>query len=186
MLVCMMTNSTQWAENRPLKKPKGIIIHSSRQDGAYLRRYIQPSKKDENYSDIIAQLGENRRHNDWNHIRTFHNFHYWIGKDNNDKIITVQTFPLTMKTWLDDYIHICICEDNLNDREYLKKCLDNLIELCVDIVEEYSFKAKEIYDHSELSDYPDANYWLMKHGYNPKWIRRKIKKLTWQKGNFLL
>ncbi len=63
-----------------------------------------------------------------------------------------------MKTWLDDYIHICICEDNLNDKEYLKKCLDNLIELCADITKKYSFKAKEIYDHSELSDYPDVNY----------------------------
>jgi len=63
MLKCMMTNSTQWAENRPLT-PKGIVIHSTGKCGHLLKRYIQPSKNDEQYLDLIARLGENRKHND--------------------------------------------------------------------------------------------------------------------------
>ncbi len=186
MLKCMMTNSTQWAENQPLKRPKGVVIHSTKQNGAYLRKYIQPSKSDEDYDEIMAQLGKNRKHNDWNHICTFHNFHYWIGKNKEGKVITVQTFPLTIQTWPDNYIHICVCEDNLKDRKYLEQCLNNLIELCSDIAVRYLTNTKDILDYSELSDHPDISYWLKKYGYSMKWLRVRIGKLTWQKGSFLL
>ena len=59
---------------------------------------MQPSKNDENYEDIISQLGENKRHDDWNHIHIAYNFHYWIGKDNFDNVVSIQTFPLDVKT----------------------------------------------------------------------------------------
>ena len=173
MLNCMMTNSTQWAYHRELK-PVGIVIHSSGRNNPYLRQYVQPSKDNKNYIDIIAQLGENHKHNDWNHIHTLYNFHYWIGKDKNNNVITVQTFPLNIKTWNDNYIHVCICEDKLNDRDYLADCLAELAALCDDLCKDFNWDETVIFDYSEISNFPDSNYWLEKHGFSILLIRAII------------
>lgn len=173
MLNCMMTNSTQWAYHKKLT-PKGIVIHSSGRNNPYLRQYVQPSKKDKNYANLIMQLGENRKHNDWNHIHTSYNFHYWVGKDKSNDVVSVQTFPLNMKTWNDDYIHICICEDKLQDKTYLINCLYEVIYLCYVICKEFNWDEKVIHDHSEISDFPDSNYWLKKHKYSVQFIRAFI------------
>lgn len=175
MLTCMMTNSTQWAYYKTLK-PKGIIIHSSGRNNPYLRHFVQPSKNDENYEDIISQLGENKRHDDWNHIHTAYNFHYWIGKDNFDNVVSIQTFPLDVKTWKDSYIHICICEDNLDNPTYLTNCISKLIKLCKSLCDQYNWNEDDIYDYSEISNFPDTNYWLEKCGYNIKLLRSEIMK----------
>ena len=168
-----MTNSTQWAYHRELK-PAGIVVHSSGRNNPYLRQYVQPSKDNKNYIDIIAQLGENHKHNDWNHIHTLYNFHYWIGKDKNNNVITVQTFPLNIKTWNDNYIHICICEDKLNDRDYLADCLAELAALCDDLCKDFNWDETVIFDYSEISNFPDSNYWLEKHGFSILLIRAII------------
>lgn len=195
-MICLMTNSTQWAYHKTLK-PEGIIIHSSGQNNPFLRRYVQPSKKDENYSQLLAELGENRKHNDWNHIHTSYNYHYWIGKNRNNDVISIQTFPLNIKTWNDNYIHICICEDKLNDKDYLANCLAELTILCDDLCKDFNWDEKVIFDHSEISNFPDSNYWLEKHGFNIFSIRAIIFGLhhpnskagkevikTWQNKNF--
>lgn len=172
-MICLMTNSTQWAYHKTLK-PEGIIIHSSGQNNPFLRRYVQPSKKNKNYSSLISQLGENRKHNDWNHIHTSYNFHYWIGKDKNDNIISVRTFPLNIKTWNDNYIHICICEDNLQNKEYLMNCFSILTLLCNELCEQFNWDETVIHDYSEISNFPDSNYWLKEHGLSVHLIRAII------------
>lgn len=168
-----MTNSTQWAYHKELK-PVGIVVHSSGRNNPYLRQYVQPSKDNKNYIDIITQLGENHKHNDWNHIHTLYNFHYWIGKDKNNNVISVQTFPLNIKTWNDNYIHICICEDKLNDRDYLADCLAELAALCDDLCKDFNWDETVIFDYSEISNFPDSNYWLKKHGFSILLIRAII------------
>lgn len=173
MLNCMMTNSTQWAYHKELN-PVGIVVHSSGRNNPYLRRYVQPSKDNKNYIDIINQLGENHKRDDWNHIHTLYNFHYWIGKDKNNDVISVQTFPLNIKTWNDNYIHICICEDKLNDRDYLADCLAELAVLCDDLCKDFNWDETVIFDYSEISNFPDSNYWLEKHGFNILLIRAII------------
>ena len=184
MLKCMMTNSTQWAHDKPLN-PKGIVIHSSGRKGPYLRRYIQPTSSDPQFDELRKILGTNTKKVDWNHRRTQHNFHYWIGKTADKEVVTIQTFPLTMRTWLhDNYIHICICEDSLKDKKYLKECLVELISLCEDLCRQFNWGTDKIYDNSEISDLtPDSNYWLEKHGYSIDWVRNEVDKI-WQNKKF--
>ena len=97
MMECILTNSTQYALHRKLIHPKGIIIHCSVKPGAYLRKYVQPSKSDPNYKELISWLGSNTHLIDYNHTHRYHNFHFFIGKANNENIEPILTMPLNYK-----------------------------------------------------------------------------------------
>lgn len=163
-LKCHLYNSTISALWKPLK-PRGIVIHSTGRTGKYLRNYVQPGKSDPNYWNIIDQLGTNKRKDDWNHTTREYSFHFWVGANAKGKVITAATEPLNIKTWDDDYIHICLCEDDLKDGEYAKQVFVELSKLCWIICDEYNWNSEYIMDHSEISRMPDANYWLERYGY---------------------
>lgn len=172
-LTCWMKNSTAYAKNMKLN-PKGIVIHSSGRNMPYLYYYVQPSKSDPEYDFLIKDIGYNKRHNDYNHTHRDYDFHYWIGKRKNGQVVTIMTYPWYLKTWNDDFIHIFVCEDDLNNEEYLRDCLNELIYLCNMLCQHFNWDSDKIYDHSEISNLPDINYWLKRYGYNVQLIRDRV------------
>ena len=172
-----MTNSTAWAKGIKKMTPKGIIIHSSGFEQPYLWYFIQPSNSNPNKSQILNTIGVNKKHTDYNHTRRLINYHYWIGKDSNNNIQTIKAFPNDFKI-KDNYIHICLLEDDLNDKKYALQIVSELIQLCVHLCKEFHWNENNVLGHSEISSLPDANYWLKKYGYDIDTIRQIIKNLT--------
>lgn len=158
---CWLSNSTRWALNKHLKKPKGIMIHSTGFSQPYLNYFVRPSKSDPDREKIINILGEYRNFTDYNHTRHDNGYHFWIGKDRNDKVQTIYTLPLDLKAYSDNYIHIIICEDDLKSKEYLIDCLSELVILCDWLLDYFpNLQPKNIIDHSSNGFNPDIKYWL--------------------------
>ena len=47
---------------------KGILWHSTGANNTTIKRYVQPSEDDPNYSRLMSLIGNNPNKNDWNHI----------------------------------------------------------------------------------------------------------------------
>lgn len=96
-----------------------------------MKRYVQPSSKDPNYTDLIKKIGKNTYGNDLNHIHCNSGVNCYIGKLADETITAVQTLPWNYCPWgcgigpegscNDLWIQIEICEDNLNNRSYFNK-----------------------------------------------------------------
>ena len=177
MIECLMTNSTAWAKGSEAMIPQGIVIHSSGFEQPYLWYFVQPSNSDPNKIQILNTLGINQKHTDYNHTYRIMNYHYWIGKDINDDIQVIRAFPDSFKI-ADNYIHICLLEDDLNNKDYVIQIIPALTQLCAQLCKKHNWDDKHILDHSEVSSFPDANYWLSKYGYSSKDIRQIVKNLT--------
>ena len=178
MIECLMTNSTAWAKGSEAMIPQGIVIHSSGFEQPYLWYFVQPSNSDPHKIDILDIIGINKKHTDYNHTYRRNNYHYWIGKDAEGEVRVVQTFPNSFDISNDKFIHICILEDDLKNKDYVLHIIAKLAPLCAQLCEEFNFPSNKIYDHSELSNMPDANYWLCRYGYCAKDIRQIVKNLT--------
>lgn len=124
-----MSNSTCSKRYIPFT-PEGIMIHSTGRDQKYLREYVQPSNDDPRYKELIKLLGRNNKHTDYNHTHRNEGFHFWIGAAANGGIEIIATEPLNIKTQGDNYIHICICEDDLTNHQYFDGCIISLCALC--------------------------------------------------------
>ena len=128
-LKCIMTNSTCFQQTRKMDI-KGVLWHSTGANNPYLKRYVQPSENDGNYTKLIKLLGKNTLDNDWNHIDIQAGVNAWIGKLEDGTIATVQTLPWTSRPWgcgsgsagscNDGWIQFEICEDGLNDPQYFE------------------------------------------------------------------
>lgn len=94
----MMTNSTCYKSTRTMTV-KGILWHSTGANNPNLRRYVQPSTSDANYSSLMKLLGTNTAKNDWNHIYHEAGLNAWIGKLADGTITTVQTMPWNYRPW---------------------------------------------------------------------------------------
>ena len=157
--ICWQRNSIRSLNSRFLI-PKGIVIHSTGRNQKALKEYIQPALTDPNYEEWIKQLGKNSKHTDYNHSYKSNSFHFWIGENAAGDVCAIATEPLNIRTWDDEFIHICICEDELFSKAYLKKCLLKLYGLCWILCLYYNWDTNRIIDHSEISTIPDINYWL--------------------------
>jgi hypothetical protein len=87
-LQCMMTNSTCYKQTRTMQV-KGILWHSTGANNPNLKRYVQPSDNDPNYTSLINKLGKNTSKNDWNHISIQAGLNCWIGKLADGTVTTV-------------------------------------------------------------------------------------------------
>lgn len=97
-LQCMMTNSTCYKQTRTMQV-KGILWHSTGANNPNLKRYVQPSDNDPNYTSLINKLGKNTSKNDWNHISVQAGLNCWIGKLADGTVTTVQTMPWNYRPW---------------------------------------------------------------------------------------
>ena len=96
--VCMMTNSTCYKETYKFA-PKGVLWHSTGANNPWIKRYVQPSSNDTNYSKLISLIGKNSYSNDWNHISIQAGLNAWIGKLADGTVSTIQSMPWDYRPW---------------------------------------------------------------------------------------
>ena len=118
--------------------PKGIVVHSTGANNAYLKRYV----------DAPDEVGVNRYGNHWNVAEPGGKkvcVHAFIGYDKNKQIRVAEILPLNICCWgvgkgkkgsynYDPaYIQFEICEDNLADKAYYEKAFLVAAEYCAEL-----------------------------------------------------
>ena len=97
-LVCMQTQSTCYKGTSKMSI-KGILWHSTGANNTTIKRYVQPSENDANYTKLIALIGTNPYKNDWNHTNVQAGLNAWIGTLADGSVAAVQTMPWDYKPW---------------------------------------------------------------------------------------
>lgn len=202
-LVCMQTRSTCY-NNTYKMRVKGVLWHSTGANNPNLRRYVQPSEGDKDYSRLISLLGKNPNGNDWNHMHVDAGLNCWIGKLADGTVTTVQTMPWDYAPWgcyqgwngscNDGWIQFEICEDGLDDRGYFEKVYREACEITAYLCKLYdidphgSVKVGKVdvptilchKDSSNLgmgSDHGDVLHWFPKFGKNMAAVRNDVAAL---------
>ena len=202
-LVCMMTNSTCYKGTRTMNV-LGVLWHSTGANNPWLKRYVQPSSNDANYSALMKKLGKNQYGNDWNHITREAGLNCWIGKFDDGSVGTVQTMPWNYRPWgcgsgskgscNDGWIQFEICEDGLSDKNYFNKVYQEAVEITAYLCKMYNLNPKGtvtkngvkvpvILDHTTScslglgSNHGDVQHWFKKHGKTLDDVRNDVAKL---------
>ena len=169
--------------NGETMKPTHIVVHSTGCNNPNLKRYIQPN-------DGI--IGDNPNNNSWNEPNQNVIVHCAIGKDAKGNVKTYQCLPFYYKAWgvykgskgsfNNCAIQFEMCEDDLNNKSYCKKCYDKAVELCASLCKEYNIPVKNIVSHKECgemgygSQHVDPMNWWNKYGYDMNGFRTAVKK----------
>lgn len=202
-LVCMMTNSTCYLQTRPMVI-KGVLWHTTGANNPWLKRYVQPSKNDKNYADLMKKLGTNTNHNDWNHVTRYAGLNAWIGKLADGAVASIQTMDWNYRPWgcgagpkgscNDHWIQFEICEDALTDREYFEKAYKEAVELTAYLCKTYKLDPKgtvdyagqkipvilchqDSYKYKVGSNHSDVYHWFNKYGKTMDDVRNDVYKL---------
>ena len=192
---CIMTESRCYRETSEDEK-HGIIVHSTGCNNTSLKRYIQPSEDDPNYSQIIADIGKNYNKNDWNHTDVAKGVHAFIGKNKAGAIECYQVLPYIKNAWgvaagpegsvnygPNARIQFEVCEDALKNKTYFAQAIGCAIEYCAELCKEHGWTEWDIWSHKEAIKYGfgsgsrvDIDYWLNKQGKNMDWFRAEVAK----------
>ena len=170
--------------------PKGIMVHSTGANNANLRRYVNPDD---------GLLGHNPNNNHWNQARPDNRqvcVHAFIGRLADGSIATYQTLPWNHRGWHsgngskgsanDTHISFEICEDSLNDADYLNDVYKEATELCAYLCKEYKLDPMAdgiIIGHFEghkrgiASNHGDPHNWFPRHGKSMDTFRTEVKRL---------
>lgn len=177
--------------------PQGIVVHSTGANNPYLKRYIQPADGYPDYDRILADIGVNKYHNDWNRIDTKSNPHHVcphaiIGKNDKGEIECYQILPFEFccygcgkgdkGSYNTDpaYIQFEICEDDLTNPKYFEQVMDTAIEFCATLVFLYNIPIKNIISHKEAhklgyaSNHRDIEHWANRYGWTMDLFRDKV------------
>ena len=199
---CLMVNSKCYKDQILMDgNPKGIVVHSTGANNPYLKRYIQPADGYPDYDRILADIGVNKYHNDWNRIDTKSNPNYVcphaiIGKNDKDEIECYQILPFEFccygcgkgdkGSYNTDpaYIQFEICEDDLTNPKYFEQVMDTAIEFCATLVFLYNIPIKNIVSHKEAhklgyaSNHRDIEHWANRYGWTMDLFRDKVRSLS--------
>jgi hypothetical protein len=202
-LVCMQTNSTCYKGTRKMTV-LGVLWHSTGANNPWLKRYVQPSSNDANYSSLMKKLGKNQYGNDWNHIDRQAGLNCWIGKFDDGSVGTVQTMPWNYRPWgcgsgskgscNDGWIQFEICEDALTDKAYFDKVYKEAVEITAYLCKMYNLNPKGtvtkngvkipvILDHTTScslgfgSNHGDVKHWFSRYGKTLDDVRNDVAKL---------
>ena len=202
-LVCMQTNSTCYKGTRTMTV-LGVLWHSTGANNPNLKRYVQPSSNDANYSKLMELLGKNSYGNDWNHIEHQAGLNCWIGKLADGTVTTVQTMPWNYRPWgcgsgskgscNSGWIQFEICEDALTDKAYFDKVYNEGVEITAYLCKMYNLNPKGtvtvngvkvpvILDHTTScslgmgSNHGDVQHWFKKYGKTLDDVRNDVAKL---------
>ena len=201
--VCMMTNSTCYKGTRTMTI-KGVLWHSTGANNTSLKRYVQPSSNDANYSKLISLLGKNTNANDWNHAYRDAGVNAWIGKTAAGDVTSVQTLPWNYRPWgcasgskgscNDHWIQFEICEDALTNKDYFNKVYKEACELTAYLCKTYNLdpKGKVSYNGVSVpvilchwdsyklnlgSGHSDVYHWFNKYGKTMDDVRNDVAAL---------
>ena len=202
-LVCMQTNSTCYKGTRTMTV-LGVLWHSTGANNPWLKRYVQPSSNDANYSKLIELLGKNQYGNDWNHIERQAGLNCWIGKLADGTVTTVQTMPWNYRPWgcgsgskgscNSGWIQFEICEDSLTDKAYFDKVYKEGVEITAYLCKMYNLNPKGtvtvngvkvpvILDHQTSyqlgmgGNHGDVQHWFKRYGKTLDDVRNDVAKL---------
>ena len=200
---CIMTNSTCYLSTRKFT-PKGILWHSAGMNSVYLRRFVQPSKNDPNYNELIKLLGKNTYGNDLNHIHKESGVNCWIGKAADGAVISVQTLPWDYLPWgcgagkngsCNDYwIQLEICEDALVDTEYFAKAYNEACQITAYLCKKFNIDPQGMVSYKNINvptilchqdayqlglgtNHNDVYHWFKKHDTTMQDVRDNVQRL---------
>lgn len=176
-------------------KPIGIVVHSTGANNTELKRYVQPSKSDPKYNDLIKTIGLNKSNNGWNRS-VDKAVHYFIGRFANGEVGTVQILPEDYCAWgvgkgkkgsynynPTAHIQFEVCEDNLKNKDYFEDCYNEAVSLCADICNRWNWEATVVVSHKEAhakgygSNHGDIDHWLKKFGKTMDDFRKDVDAL---------
>lgn len=173
-------------------QPVGIVLHSTGDSTTHLKRYVQPSKTDPEYSNLLKKIGTNTNGNSWNRPASKKCVHYMIGKLADGTLATAQLLPEEFACWglgsgkngSYNYFptqHIQIeMQDGNND--VFAKVWEQAVELCVDICNRYGWSEQVIVSHKEAyklgyaSNHADCDKWFSQNGKTMDDFRGAVKK----------
>ena len=150
--------------------PKGVMVHSTGANNPDLKRYVGPDD---------GLLGVNRNDNHWNRPGVGACVHAFIGKLADGSIATYQTLPWEMRGWHcgksgnDTHISFEICEDGLDDGEYLAQVYREAVELTAYLCKAYDLDPLGdgvVICHAEgarrgiASGHADVEHWFPRFG----------------------
>ena len=196
---CILTANDCYKKGEKITggKPQGIVVHSTGANNKELRRYVQPHITDDNYNNILADIGKNVYGNHWNQSGGRQVcVHAFIGVNAKDEVETYQTLPFDMCCWgvgkgskgsynnnPQAYIQFEICEDGLTDEKYFNAVFKEAIEFCAYLCITHDISVDKICSHKEAhakgygSNHGDCDHWLKKFGKDMHWFRSEVEKL---------
>lgn len=202
-LECILTESRCY--NRTSKmKVKGVLWHSTAADNTTIRRYVQPSKNDPKYDELMALIGKNAYNNDWNDPNLKVCVHAFIGTLKDDTITSVQTLPWDLACYgcgsgsrgscNDGWIQFEICEDDLTNKSYFDKVYKEACELTAYLCKLYDldpmamttyngYEVPVVLCHKDANTYKmgsnhgDVMHWFKKYNKTMDDVRKDVAKL---------
>lgn len=194
MIECLHTESKCY-KAAEYCSPVGIVVHSTGANNPNMKRYVQPSKSDPNYTKLIKKIGKNNNGNHWN--RSVNKaVHYFIGKLADGSVGTAHVLPEDRCAWgvgkgkkgsynYNPFAHIQfeVCEDGLTNATYFNAVYNEAVALCADICKRWGWKSSVIVSHNEAykkgyaSNHADIDHWLKKHKKTMNDFRRDVDKL---------
>lgn len=139
--------------------PVGILVHSTGDKTTELKRYVQPSKDDPDYYELIARIGLNKNKNSWNR-NVKKSMHYMVGRDARGVISVAQMLPHDICAWgvangkkgsynyKPMYIQFEIQEGLTSDKDFAD-AWNRAVNLCAMLCLEYGWTEKNITSHYE-------------------------------------
>lgn len=205
-LECILTESRCY--NRSSKmKVKGVLWHSTAAPNTTIRRYVQPSKNDPKYDELMALIGKNAYNNDWNDPNLKVCVHAFIGTLKDGTVTSVQTLPWDLACYgcgsgsrgscNDGWIQFEICEDSLTSKSYFDDIYKEACELTAYLCKLYDldpmamttyngYEIPVVLCHKDSNDYKmgsnhgDVMHWFKKYNKTMDDVRRDVAKLMGQ------
>ena len=150
--------------------PVGVLWHDTAGGNPELRRYVQPSKKDENYSYLMNLIGKNTGGNDWNTLGIINPDHKagvnaWIGKLADGSVATVQALPWTWRpngcgsgskgSCNDGWLQFEICDDGYGfgkgSKTYFDKAYNEAVKLTAYLCKKFGINPKGTVNHNGIT-----------------------------------
>lgn len=205
-LECILTESRCY--NRSSKmKVKGVLWHSTAAPNTTIRRYVQPSKSDPKYDELMDLIGKNAYNNDWNDPNLKVCVHAFIGTLKDGTIASVQTLPWDLACYgcgkgsrgscNDGWIQFEICEDYLTSKSYFDDVYEEACELTAYLCKLYDLDPmatttyngyevpvvlchKDANTHKMGSAHIDVTHWFKKYNKTMDDVRKDVAKLMGQ------
>lgn len=150
--------------------PVGVLWHDTAGGNPELRRYVQPSKKDENYSYLMNLIGKNTGGNDWNTLGIINSDHKaglnaWIGKLADGSVATIQALPWSWRpngcgsgpkgSCNDGWLQFEICDDGYGfgkgSKTYFDKAYNEAIKLTAYLCKKFGINPKGTVNHNGVT-----------------------------------
>lgn len=169
--------------------PVGIVLHSTGEGTVALKRYVQPSKSDPEYANLIKLIGQNKYSNSWNRASVKKGVHYMIGQLADKSLAVAQMLPENYACWgcgagkkgSYNYYPTQHIQIEMQDGNDIEKMYPIAVELCADICTRYGWDATKIVSHKEAnkmgyaSAHGDPEAWFSKTGRTMNQFRADVE-----------